>query len=105
MKQFEVYGPRFIIQAPEGDTRTAGGIHLLSRQEDVLPVECVVMSAGKDSPVIKAGDKVLVNAHAIVLKDRCISADERLYLINEADVYAIVREDGAAAVDTKKDEE
>lgn len=89
---YDVYGPRFIVKAPEGTKVTKGGIYMPTQEQDLIPVLCDVVSVGEGSPSIKNADKVLVNKHAINLPDRCINKDERLYIINEADVFALVRE-------------
>jgi len=92
LKTFVVHGPRFIIQAPELEDKK-NGLYLPSQDRTLDPVICKVVSAEDDSPKIKIGDTVLVNAHALNLVDRCISKQDRLYIINEADIYAYEKKD------------
>ncbi len=87
LKSFTVHGPRFIIQAPELEDKK-NGLYLPTQDRTLDPVICKVISAEDESPKIKIGDIVLVNAHALNLTDRCISKQERLYIVNEADIFA-----------------
>ena len=92
-----VHGPRFIVEQPEKQTRTESGLYLSQENKGTEPIKCIVKAVGTDtegktSTLIHVGDVVLVNSFALDLKDRQISIEDRLVLVNEADIYAIINQ-------------